>query len=86
MAEARTLWDLVRGGDAIEAEIRAGRHDAVLPEVHEMAIRHAGPGLIGAVRDRLIRLEQQPVPPPDLLPAREHPEVKPFKVTTKKKG
>ena len=81
--QTRTLWGIVRGGPEVEAEIREGKHDAVLSEVHEMAIRHAGPSLIGAVRDRLIRLEKPPAaPPPEPKPA-EHPEVKPFRFTTK---
>lgn len=81
----RTLWGVVRGGPEVEAEIREGKHDEALPELHEMAIRHAGPGLIGAIRDRLLRLQSPlPEPQPELTPA-QHPEVKPWKPTTKAK-
>lgn len=84
MAQPRTLWGVIRGGEAAEAEVRAGQHDQELPELLGMAIGHAGPGLVGAIRDRLVRLESPlPEPRPELAPA-QHPEVKPFKVTTKR--
>lgn len=86
MADGHPLWKLVRGDATVEEAIRAGAHDDVLPEVLEMAVRHAGPGILGACRDRLVRLGQAPAEPRAPLQPSEHPEVKPFSLKAKTKA